>query len=153
MRRKNSIAAIVLIVFAASYGVLTAGLPVRTLPNTPDPSFFPWINVATILILSVWLLVRSMRGPKETVLDTDTAERNRIITAMGVFVIYLAAMPTLGFILATLPFFAAMMVLFGERRPIYVGTGTIAVTAALYLLFRHGFGVFLPRGLLAGIVA
>ncbi|MDP6896657.1 MAG: tripartite tricarboxylate transporter TctB family protein [Rhodospirillales bacterium] len=153
MRRKNSIAAIVLIVFAASYGVLTAGLPVRTLPNTPDPSFFPWINVATILILSVWLLVRSLRRPKETVLDTDTAERNQIITAMGVFVIYLAAMPTLGFILATLPFFAAMMVLFGERRPIYVGTGTIAVTAALYLLFRHGFGVFLPRGLLAGIVA
>jgi len=152
MRRKNSIAAIVLIVFAASYGVLTAGLPVRTLPNTPDPSFFPWINMATILILSVWLLVRSLRRPKETALDTDTAERNRIITAMSVFVIYLAAMPTLGFILATLPFFAAMMVLFGERRPIYVGTGTIAVTAALYLLFRHGFGVFLPRGLLAGIV-
>ncbi|MDG2205826.1 MAG: tripartite tricarboxylate transporter TctB family protein [Alphaproteobacteria bacterium] len=152
MRRKNSIAAIVLIVFAASYGVLTAGLPVRTLPNTPDPSFFPWINMATILILSVWLLVRSLRRPKETALDTDTAERNRIITAMGVFVIYLATMPTLGFILATLPFFAAMMVLFGERRPIYVGTGTIAVTAALYLLFRHGFGVFLPRGLLAGIV-
>jgi len=153
MRRKNSIAAIVLIVFAASYGVLTAGLPVRTLPNTPDPSFFPWINMATILILSMWLLVRSLRRPKETALDTDTAERNRIITAMGVFVIYLAAMPTLGFILATLPFFAAMMVLFGERRPIYVGTGTIAVTAALYLLFRHGFGVFLPRGLLTGIVA
>ena len=153
MRRKNSIAAIVLIVFAASYGVLTAGLPVRTLPNTPDPSFFPWINMATILILSVWLLVRSLRRPKETALDTDTPERNRIITAMGVFVIYLATMPTLGFILATLPFFAAMMVLFGERRPIYVGTGTIAVTAALYLLFRHGFGVFLPRGLLTGIVA
>ena len=152
MRRKNSIAAIVLIVFAVSYGVLTAGLPVRTLPNTPDPSFFPWINMATILILSVWLLVRSLRRPKETALDTDTAERNRTITAMGVFVIYLATMPTLGFILATLPFFAAMMVLFGERRPIYVGTGTIAVTAALYLLFRHGFGVFLPRGLLAGIV-
>ena len=153
MRRKNSIAAIVLIVFAASYCVLTAGLPVRTLPNTPDPSFFPWINMATILILSVWLLVRSLRRPKETALDRDTPERNRIITAMGVFVIYLATMPTLGFILATLPFFAAMMVLFGERRPIYVGTGTIAVTAALYLLFRHGFGVFLPRGLLTGIVA
>jgi hypothetical protein len=153
MRRKNSIAAIVLIVFAASYGVLTAGLPVRTLPNTPDPSFFPWINMAIMLILSVWLLVHSLRRPKETALDTDTAERNLIITAMGVFVVYLAAMPTLGFILATLPFFAAMMVLFGERRPIYVGTGTIAVTAALYLLFRHGFGVFLPRGLLAGIVA
>ena len=153
MRRKNIIAAMVLIVFAASYGVLTAGLPVRTLPNTPDPSFFPWINMAVILILSLCLLFQSRRRSKETAPTPDTEERNRIITAMGIFIIYLATMPTLGFIMATAPFFATMMVLFGERRPVYVGTGTIAVTAALYLLFRHGFGVFLPRGLLAGFVA
>lgn len=153
MRRKNIIAAMVLIVFAASYGVLTAGLPVRTLPNTPDPSFFPWINMAIILILSLCLLFQSRRRFKEMAPTPDTEERNRIITAMGIFIIYLATMPTLGFIMATAPFFAAMMVLFGERRPVYVGTGTITITAALYLLFRHGFGVFLPRGLLAGFVA
>ena len=153
MRRKNIIAAMVLIVFAASYGMLTAGLPLRTLPNTPDPSFFPWINMTIILILSLWLLFDSRRRSKETAPTPDTEERNRIITTMGIFIIYLATMPTLGFIMATAPFFAAMMVLFGERRPVYVGTGTITITAALYLLFRHGFGVFLPRGLLAGFVA
>ena len=153
MRRKNIIAAMVLIVFAAGYGALTAGLPLRTLPNTPDPSFFPWINMAIILILCFCLLFHSLRQPKETTPNPDAEERKRIITAMGIFIIYLATMPTLGFIMATAPFFAAMMVLFGERRPVYVGTGTIAVTAALYLLFRHGFGVFLPRGLLAGFVA
>jgi len=60
--------------------------------------------------------------------------------------------PGRGFILATAPFFAVMMVLFGERRPIWVGGGAVCTTVLLYALFRYGFGVFLPRGLLAGIV-
>ena len=71
---------------------------------------------------------------------------------MGAFIIYVAAMPALGFILATLPFFSIMMALFGERRPFFIGTGSIVATIGLYIVFRHGFGVFLPRGLLTGIV-
>jgi hypothetical protein len=61
-------------------------------------------------------------------------------------------LPTLGFILATLPLFAALMVLYGERRPLVVLVGAVVMTAVLYGLFRHGFNIFLPRGLLAGIV-
>jgi hypothetical protein len=45
------------------------------------------------------------------------------------------------------------MVMFGERRPLLVAIGALAMTAVLYGLFRHGFGVFLPRGLLTGVVA
>ena len=71
---------------------------------------------------------------------------------LGAFVLYVAAMPGLGFILATVPFFAVMMILFGEQRRAWLGGGAIGATIALYLLFRHGFGVFLPRGLLAGIM-
>jgi hypothetical protein len=128
MRRKNIIAAVVLIACAILYGVLTANLPVRTLPDTPDPSFFPWINTVIMLVLSVWLLARGLKRP--------ATER-----------------PGLGFILATVPFFAVMMVLFGERRLIWVCGGAVCATVLLYTLFRYGFGVFLPRGLLAGIVA
>ena len=63
MRRRNIIAAVVLIVSALFYGGLTAQLPTRTLPNTPDPSFFPWINTAIILALSVLLLARTLWWP------------------------------------------------------------------------------------------
>lgn len=152
MRRKNIIAALVLIVFAVVYGVLTSQLPDRTLPNTPNPAFFPWVNTVIILVLSVWLLFRGLKRPVEPAPETDP-QRTQVIIALGAFVVYLALMPTLGFILATLPFFAVMMTLFGERRPVFVGGGALAATVALYVLFRHGFGVFLPRGLLAGIVA
>jgi len=153
MRRKNIIAALVLIAFAVVYGALTSQLPARTLPNTPDPSFFPWVNTVLIIILSAWLLLRGLKRPIEANPDQAGPERRRVIWALGAFIIYLALLPGLGFILATAPFFAVMMVLFGERRPAFVGGGALAVTLVLYVVFRHGFGVFLPRGLLAGIIA
>jgi hypothetical protein len=153
MRQKNIIAAVVLIIFALIYGGLTAYLPVRTLPNTPDPSFFPWINTTIILVLSIWLLVRGLRQPIDPPVGDLGNRRTKPIWAMGVFIIYLLIMPSLGFVLATIPFFAVMMVLYGERRARWIGGGALCTTMLLYVLFRHGFGVFLPRGLLAGILA
>ncbi len=152
MRNKNIIAAIVLIAFGVFYGFLTANLPDRSLPNTPSPAFFPWIITAVILVLSVWLLVRGMRQPKVESEPIDVAKLKLAAAAMVFFLLYLAVMPILGFVLATLPFFAAMMVLYGEKRPIWIGSGAIGVTAVLYIVFRHGFGVFLPQGLLRGII-
>ena len=153
MRRKNIIAAVVLIACAVLYGVLTANLPARTLPNTPDPSFFPWINTVIILALSVWLLARGLKLPATERAPNVPGRHRRAAWALGAFVAYVAVMPGLGFLLATAPFFAVMMVLFGERRPFRVGGGAVFATVLLYVLFRHGFGVFLPRGLLAGVVA
>lgn len=152
MRRRNLIAALVLLALGAGYGILTTQLPVRSLPDTPGPPFFPWINTIVILALSATLLVQGLVGADGPV-PPPAAGRRRAIWALGVFVVYLAALPGLGFILATAPFFAALMVLFGEARPLRVAAGAIVATGLLYLLFRHGFGVFLPTGLLKGIVA
>lgn len=159
MRRRNIVAAVVLIICGLIYGYLTSGLPTRSLPNTPDPSFFPWIVTAILLTLSVALLIQGLAVDRDQAApaSSDTAEGHRAgrlaIWALGAFIVYLAVLPELGFVLATAPFFAVQMVLFGERRPVLVVIGAVAMTALLYGLFRHGFGVFLPRGLLQGIVA
>lgn len=152
MRRRNLIAALVLLALGAGYGILTTQLPVRSLPDTPGPPFFPWIITIVILALSATLLIQGLVGSDGPV-PPRAAGRQRAIWALGVFVVYLAALPGLGFILATAPFFAVLMVLFGEARPLRVAVGAIVATVLLYLLFRHGFGVFLPTGLLKGIVA
>ncbi|MDA0784710.1 MAG: tripartite tricarboxylate transporter TctB family protein [Proteobacteria bacterium] len=151
MRRRNIIAAVVLLALGAVYGVLTAQLPVRSLPDTPGPPFFPWINTIVILALSATLLVQGWMaadGP----LPPQAAGRRRASWALGVFVVYLAILPGFGFILATAPFFAALMLLFGETRALRVAAGALIATGLLYLLFRHGFNVYLPTGLLKGIV-
>ena len=153
MRQKNIIAALVLICFGLLYAVLTALLPDRSLPNTPGPSFFPWISTALILALSAWLLMHGLRQPRESAEPRHSMSRRSTVIVLAAFVAYLVAMPALGFVLATLPFFAVMMVQFGERRPLWVGVGAVCVTALLYMVFRHGFGVFLPQGILRGILA
>ena len=152
MRRKNIIAGMVLIILAIVYGVMTSMLPTRTLPNTPDPSFFPWINTVVIIALSFWLLVSSFDAQSVPKVQVPTYQKKQVLWFLGSFLVYVIAMPGLGFIFATAPFFAVVMMLFGERRPAWVGGGAIGVTIALYLLFRHGFGVFLPRGLLADFI-
>jgi putative tricarboxylic transport membrane protein len=159
MRRRNIVAAAALIVCGLVYGYLAWGLPERSLPNTPGPSFFPLVVMAILLVLSVALLVQALAaddGAAAPAVDDApalTVDRRLALAALAAFLAYIALLPIFGFILATLPFFAILMIIFGERRPLLVLAGTVAITLILYGLFRHGFGIFLPRGLLAGIVA
>ncbi|NNE84011.1 MAG: tripartite tricarboxylate transporter TctB family protein [Alphaproteobacteria bacterium] len=161
MRRRNIIAALVLLAFALVYGALTTQLPIRSLPDTPGPPFFPWINTAILLALSLGLLAQGIwaktpdDGSPEATPDgaTEATERWRAVWALGAFLAYLLVLPGLGFLLATIPFFAALMVLFGEKRWLWVAIGSIGISVALYVLFRHGFDVFLPRGVLPDLLA
>ena len=152
MRRKNIVAGVVLIFISLWYGYLTSELPVRTLPNTPDPSFFPWINTIILLLLSVSLLVQGLFFTEEGESKIDPVARRLVITSLALFFGYLLILPPLGFVVASIPFFAAMMVLFEERRPIWVASSSIAVTVVLFSVFRYGFGVLLPLGVMDGLV-
>lgn len=148
----------VLLAFALVYGALTTQLPVRSLPDTPGPPFFPWINTAILLALSLGLLAQGIwakesdDGAPEGA-QGDGTKRWPAVWALGAFLAYLLALPGLGFLLATIPFFAALMILFGEKRWLWVAIGSIGMSVALYVLFRHGFGVFLPRGVLPDLLA
>jgi putative tricarboxylic transport membrane protein len=110
-----------------------------------------------VLALSAALLVQALameRDPPASRRQAGGALDRRLAGLLLVVLFaYIVLLPVLGFILATVPFFAVLMVLFGERRPLPIAIGALAMTAVLYVLFRHGFGIFLPRGLLAGIVA
>ena len=156
MKRKNIIAGLVLIFISVWYGYLTTDLPVRTLPNTPNPAFFPWINTGIMLILSVSLLIQGLffteAGEQKGEQKVDKAATRLTVISLSLFVIYLVILPSLGFVVASIPFFAAMMVLFDERRPIMVAISSVAVTILLFCIFRYGFGVFLPLGVTEGLV-
>jgi len=157
MRRRNIIAAVALIVLSLGYGALTTQLPIRSLPDTPGPPFFPWVNTVVLLALSLGLLVQGLRGTAADdsgppVTSSNAVQRRLAIWALGAFVAYLVVLPGLGFLLATAPFFAVLMVLFGEKRWLWVVLGSIGMTTFLYVLFRHGFAVFLPRGILPDLI-
>jgi len=153
MRNKNVAAALVLIALGAVYGYLTAGLPKRSLPDTPDPSFFPWIITACLLILSLALLVQGMKANRGARPDVDTAGGLRAPTVfLTLFVAYVAALPFTGFVIASVPFFAALMWLYGERRRGWIVAVSVMLPVILVLVFRNALHIPLPTGALAGLL-
>jgi len=146
MARRNIIAACVLIAFSAAYGLLTARLPERGLPNTPGPAFLPWIITAGLTVLAVALLVQGLRGTGP-VGKQPASIATRGWIALAAFVVYLALLGQLGFLLASIPFFAALSMLYGQRNRTVVALTAIVVPTALFAIFRYGFQMLLPRGL------
>lgn len=150
--RRELIAAVVLIALGIGYGWLTAGLPERAMPNTPGPRFFPWIVTVSLLALAVTLLVRALRRSSSQtegepgIVSGRGHGRGRGAVALGAFVVYTLALPAAGFLAATIPFFAVLMALFGERRWWLLGIGAVAVPVLVFVLFRHGFQIILPAG-------
>jgi Tripartite tricarboxylate transporter TctB family. len=154
MNIKNIKAAVVLMAVTAGYAYQTSHLPERTLPNTPDPSFFPWINTVFALVLTCALLYQGLFIKNN---NNNPLVKNRknglALLALAVFLVFIITLPYLGFILAAIPFVAVFMWFYGEHRKIVLIIGALGIPVILYVLFRHGFGVMLPRGLLAGLIA
>lgn len=150
MAWRNIVAGAALIALGLCYGALAAGLPERSMPYTPGPSFLPWIITGAVLALSLSLVVQGVRGARKgtrgSVLSTHGLLRP--VTALVWFAVYLAVLPYAGFLWASVPFFAGLMALYGSRHWAYVGLASLATPVALFYLFRHIFQIFLPQGVL-----
>lgn len=146
MARRNLVAALVLLAVGICYAILTTGLPERTLPNTPGPSFFPWLIAGAILLLSVALLGQGLvaaRAPGTG--HATTPLPRRPVLALLWFAVYLAALPWAGFLWSSIPFFAGLMVLYGGRNWVLVGVSSVAIPVILFYLFRQVFQILLPE--------
>ena len=153
MRTRNFVAAIVLLLLSIVYGYLTANLTTRAIENTTQPSFFPWLIVACAALLSLSLFAQGLlAGAGDSLVAPLGVPRKRLIYGLVLSVVYLAALPSLGFPAANLPLFAGLMMLYGERRPFWIIGGSVVVTMVLFYLFREVFQILLPAGILEGLL-
>lgn len=146
MRKNNIAAGLFLTGLGLAYGYLTTGLPERSLPNTPGPSFFPGIITVCLLTLSVSLLVKGIRMAGDDPAPEKPAGAGLpAFLFLGAFAVYLVLLPLLGFLPASIPFFAVLMLLFGETRKLWIAAFSLGVSVFLFLLFRDVFSIPLPR--------
>ncbi len=153
MRTRNLIAGVILLLLSIGYGYMTANLPTRAIENTTQPSFFPWVVTACLVILSVSLLaqgVLQMANSNEP--NSLGVSGKRLSIALILALAYLAALPMAGFIAANVPLFAGLMILYGERRPARIGAGSILISFIVFYIFRELFQIRLPAGILDGVI-
>lgn len=147
LARRNVIVGAVLLVIGVAYGLMTASLPDRSLPNTPGPAFFPWLITGGLLVLSTALLARSLTadGIDSPQTSSDRLGYRRVVFLIW-FGVYLVMLPYAGFLPASIPFFVGLMWLYGERNRLALTLATIIIPTCLFYIFRLGFQIFLPAG-------
>ncbi|MGQ9368185.1 tripartite tricarboxylate transporter TctB family protein [Azospirillum sp. ST 5-10] len=127
------------------------------LPAAVGPDGWPRALIIGVLLCSaawilreLWMAARvrpAAAAPEEA---AEPYDHVMAWTGMGIVVVYTAAIPALGFPVATLLFLGAWCVLGGVRRPLTVGlVGVLGTVVLLYVFVRlahmpldRGAGVF-----------
>lgn len=120
--------------------------------GAPSPRIIPGICLAIMLVSSIALIIQSLVLKQEKIVEFDWAkEKTAILLVLGMCV-YIGLMLSIGYVLASLIIFAAVLFYVGERKPgPYIVAAISAV--AIFLLFKNVFNISLPAlGLLGGII-
>jgi putative tricarboxylic transport membrane protein len=138
-----------LVILSAVFYALTYQFPEQTLAFSPK--IFPrFVSVCLFIISAVLLLqgiTRVRRGSKEPKPDLRSSKAFMARLLVGIFMgyAYTRLLPVSGYLVATPPFIAGIMLVFHEKRWIKIVTTSIITTVILYILFRMIFRVPLPR--------
>ena len=144
MRKKNLISSIAFLLIGVSYTYFTYWLPIRTLPHSPGPSFFPWVIAICFLSLSILLLCKNFIDKEEKEEKEEKIFVKKVLVLILLMLIYISLLPFTGFLLITPFFFASFMYLTSEKRFFYITFFSISIPLFIFYLFQNVFSIFLP---------
>ena len=140
---------VVLLVFAVT--AFNQSYAISGFSGKATPGVFPMLASATMIIAAIVILIDVVRKApvQPNVAARFIAEVTPLthIIVIGLVVLYVVAMPYIGFILSSgLFLMAAFQYLWKKNLFITLGL-TIATLVAVYVIFRELFQVVLPQGL------
>jgi hypothetical protein len=113
----------------------------------PGPGLYPAFLGAGIAVCAFFVLIAELKsGTGKHRLDRQSGMTLALMSAT--FVLWIVAMPLLGYVIVTLLATFALckiMLLEGWRKPLALSAGTAFF---IYLLFDHWLYIDLPRGIL-----
>ena len=139
-----------LVVLAASLVLFGLTLELKANPLVPiGPGFYPRIVLGVTALLAVLLVVADWYAAKKAG-PRVPADYAAVVLQFAVFGIYVAALPWLGFRIATFTYVAVTNALMdpprGARQWARVAAIALASALATYFVFEHYLSVLLPRG-------
>jgi hypothetical protein len=152
MGKKEIILSILFIIVSITVFALTFQFPHQTVALAPTA--FPRFISASLMILSVILLIQGIKGMNKKISGQKEEkvqnENDKIFIFKLIIMIFLAFIYTrvigkIGYLGATPPFIAGTMLLFKERRIAWIVGLSLTTTVLLYLIFRIIFKIPIPR--------
>jgi putative tricarboxylic transport membrane protein len=153
MGKKEILIGAFLMIISLLFYMLTYQFPHRTLAFSPR--IFPRFVSVCLFIFSCVLLiqgitaVRRRAGEKRLtpIIDKGLPKAFLIRLFSGILIgyTYTRLLPLAGYLVATPPFIAGIMLVFNEKRWLKIVATSIITTGLLYILFRTIFRVPLPR--------
>jgi putative tricarboxylic transport membrane protein len=143
MATRDRWSALALAVLAIAYLVAGRPYPLDTLA-APGPGVFPLAAGLALLVVAAWMFVAAGRESASGAAGAEAASPRTPLALAAVLVLFAAALPALGFVLASFALVvvtARLMGLPGWWRPLALGAGVVAATR---LVFVTWLGVPLP---------
>ncbi|MCJ7858194.1 tripartite tricarboxylate transporter TctB family protein [Corynebacterium kalidii] len=144
----DRIIAVIVTALGAVLLFLAFGFPEPGQPEDPGTAALPRLIGGALVILGIMLLFNSERNtflPEE-----GTRLRTVLIVVVGV--VYALLMTPLGFMLSTLAFMVLGLLIMGVRSIVRLILVPVLVSVAVYYLFTAALGVYLPSGVIEGIL-
>lgn len=143
----------------------TDALPTGLRLDPLGPAYFPRFVLISLAMLATALLVRSIwaarRGPATPSSTTPTAGETeaapspisypRMLGVLALSIGYVLLMDALGYLVSSVLYVAAVLVLLRVRRPLAIALCAVGLPAVLYALFGWLLGVPLPGGVLEAL--
>ena len=140
----NRIAAGVVIAIAAA--LFAATFWFEEMPEGITRGFgaeaFPRLILGTIAALAVLLFIQNPQGEPLPRIPA------MVYYSAGALLLFMAIVPLAGMLPAMFLLLLGMGWLWGERRPVVLGSSAAIMVIVIWAIFVRGFGVQLPRGLL-----
>jgi putative tricarboxylic transport membrane protein len=162
---KDIVASAFLMLFSAVMFVSSNSIMKLTVSRV-GADFAPKLVAIGIFILSVFYLINSIKqlkaskgreaGELEDVAGEEQKEKKKIsplsvLATIGLLVLYVALLPTIGFLITTVVYLFAQMYLLAdekERRiPLFLVT-SVVTSVVVYFIFKSVFFLMLPAGIL-----
>jgi putative tricarboxylic transport membrane protein len=124
---------------------LASRLREGTATGGPGTRFLPVLVAVIVVVLGAALALRSSASEGATE-PIEPGGARRAIWTLGAVLAYVLAFGRLGFVLATAPFLAVLLLAYGERRWPVVLAVALGATGVTYALFAVWLGVPLPPG-------
>ncbi|WP_434570687.1 tripartite tricarboxylate transporter TctB family protein [Pseudomonas sp. Z3-8] len=151
-KRNELIAGLAMLGAGIAYLVLTMNLPRR---GTVDAAFVPWVLAVALCLLGALQLWAWRKLPDKGAEPSEKPEAidyPTVIKSVALVLLYTALMQPVGFLITTALYLYAQFIVLtpADEKVKHLRYTLIAVVSAvlIFYIFRHGFDLLLPVGLL-----